>query len=87
MVEGRNQVQSYAIGPSEHRFVTLADGAKISSVPAPNFPALRGEGRVIFFDRGEAWFDVVHNSRRPFTVLAGMGLLRHSERSFTYVEK
>jgi transmembrane sensor len=71
-----DQVQAYSTGPSEHRFVTLPDGSKIilgaRTELSTHYTATR---RLIFLDRGEASFDVAHNARRPFTVLAGGGAI------------
>jgi transmembrane sensor len=71
-----DRVQAYSTGPSEHRIVELPDGSKITlgarTELSTHYTANR---RVIFLDRGEAWFDVAHNPSRPFTVLAGVGAI------------
>jgi len=71
-----DQVRSYATGPSEHRVVDLSDGSRITlgarTELSTNFTRSR---RMIFLERGEAWFAAAHDPRRPFTVLAGGGAI------------
>jgi transmembrane sensor len=71
-----DRVQSYATAASQHRVIALADGSSITlgarTELSTHYTASR---RIIFLERGEAWFSVAHNPRRPFTVLAGGGAI------------
>jgi transmembrane sensor len=71
-----DQIRSYSTGPSEHRLIELPDGSSVTlgarTELSTHYTASR---RVIFLERGEAWFAVAHNPTRPFTVLAGGGAI------------
>jgi transmembrane sensor len=59
-----------------HRIVELPDGSKITlGAPTELATHYTANRRVIFLDRGEAWFDVTRNPSRPFNVLAGVGAI------------
>jgi transmembrane sensor len=62
----------YATATAENRAVQLEDGSRIvvgaRSAIAQRFTA---QERAVELLRGEAWFDVAHNTRRPFVVTAG----------------
>lgn len=56
----------------EHRSLTLSDGTKIEVNGNTSLKAKdSGPGRVVTLDHGQAYFEVVHDERHPFTVYAG----------------
>jgi len=64
--------QDYATGIGEHQAVRLADGSQIELNTNTRLHAeVTKMGRVITLEAGEAYFDVVHDAGRPFTVNAG----------------
>jgi transmembrane sensor len=69
------QVVSTAVGQQRH--MLLADGSQVTlntnTLLAVNFTR---ERRDIYLRRGEAHFDVVHDSARPFFVHAGDAVIR-----------
>lgn len=71
------QIQSpktevYATGLGQHRAVTLADGSTLAMNAATRLSVtLRRDRREVTLDQGEVIFDVAHDSRRPFEVVAG----------------
>jgi transmembrane sensor len=72
-----NRVQHYATGPSERRQIELPDGSNITLGARTEISTHYTAGRrVIFLDRGEGWFSVAHDSRRPFEVFAGERVIR-----------
>jgi transmembrane sensor len=66
---------------SEHTYATevggramapLPDGTKVELNTATRLRAVvRGKTREVWLDRGEAYFEVAHDARRPFVVHAG----------------
>lgn len=62
---------TYQSGRGEVRAVRLADGTKVT-LGADSLIAVRFDktGRHVRLRRGEAMFDVIHDNRRPFEVLA-----------------
>ncbi len=71
-VAGTNEVSAFETHAAEHRDVRLADGTKVS-VGAKSLVWVRFQPamREIVLDRGEAYFDVAKDARRPFVVRAG----------------
>lgn len=70
-------------GPGEQRTVTLSDGSSVALAPGTTIrhrPAL-GNPRRVELD-GEAWFEVVADSIRPFLVVAGRHEVRVLGTSF-----
>jgi transmembrane sensor len=71
----------YFSGPSEktyatelggHRVVTLADGSRIELNTATTLRTRIGtRSRMVWLDRGEAFFQVRHDAARPFVVMVG----------------
>lgn len=62
----------YATGTAETRVVALDDGTKIHLGPHSAIDAHVGaDSRTVALLAGEAWFEVVHDAARPFTVRAG----------------
>ena len=74
----------YVTGPGERRQVALSDGTKIllngGSALDVDFAAGR---RRVTLARGEAYFDVVHDAARPFSVSAGEGEVRDVGTAFS----
>jgi transmembrane sensor len=72
-----NHIRQYATAPSERRHVELPDGSNITlgarTEISVHYTARR---RVIFMERGEGWFNVAHDSQRPFEVFAGERIIR-----------
>jgi transmembrane sensor len=64
--------QIYATTVGGHETLSLDDGSQIElntdTVVRVSYGARR---RMVFLDKGEAYFQVTHNSARPFEVLAG----------------
>lgn len=71
------QADPYETGKGIRRTILLSDG---TSIELNTDTALRisysGQGRTVWLERGEAWFNVFHDSDRPFVVLAGDGRIR-----------
>ncbi|HXB52979.1 MAG TPA: FecR domain-containing protein [Rhizomicrobium sp.] len=65
-------VQSYATAVGQRQALRLADGTQIELDTNTHLRAdLNGKSRTVTLDSGEAFFDVVHDASRPFTVYAG----------------
>ena len=64
----------FVTGPGERRSVVLSDGTQVlmngRSALDVNF---KNGARRVTLARGEAYFEVVHDPARPFTVVAGAG--------------
>jgi transmembrane sensor len=59
-------------GLGERKTVTLADGSKVELNTNSTLRIVaNAEGRKAWLDRGEAFFDIVHDSRHPFIVTVG----------------
>ncbi|HEX5208392.1 MAG TPA: FecR domain-containing protein [Steroidobacteraceae bacterium] len=66
----------YMTGPGQQRLVRLADGSQITLGGASELRVrFSRDLRTIDLDRGEALFNVVHDSQRPFVVHAGAGTI------------
>jgi len=67
-----NRPDDYQTAVGERRVVTLADGSKLS-LDADSEVTVRyaAHARALQLLRGQARFDVAHDKRRPFSVLAG----------------
>ena len=64
--------QDYATGIGERQAVRLADGTQIELNTNTKLHAeVTEQGRIVTLETGEAYFDVVHDASRPFTVNAG----------------
>jgi transmembrane sensor len=69
---GLSSAQDYATGIGERQAVRLADGTQIELNTNTRLHADVTENRrIVTLETGEAYFDVVHDARRPFTVNAG----------------
>jgi transmembrane sensor len=64
--------QDYATGIGERQAVRLADGTQIELNTNTRLHAeVTRMRRIVTLETGEAYFDVVHDAERPFTVNAG----------------
>jgi transmembrane sensor len=59
-------------GLGEHRRIALADGSvvELNTDTSIHF-AENGPARIVYLDRGEAYFQIKHNAANPFAVIAG----------------
>lgn len=71
--------RAYATGVGERDSVTLADGSRITIGPASRVEVSGREVRLT----GEAYFRVVHDAARPFTVRAGDAAIRDLGTEFS----
>jgi len=59
-------------GLGERKTITLADGSKVELNTNSTLRIVaNADGRKAWLDRGEAFFDIVHDSRHPFVVTVG----------------
>lgn len=76
-VDAPTQLAVFETAAAEHRDVLLADGSRVSlggrSLISVSFTEAR---RNVVLERGEAYFDVAENPRRPFVVHAGSKSIR-----------
>ena len=76
-LDAPTQLAVFETAAAEHRHVVLADGSRVSlggrSLISVSFTAAR---RNVVLERGEAYFDVAENPRRPFVVHAGSKSIR-----------
>ncbi len=64
--------EAVATAHGEQRRARLADGSTmLLNTDTRSRIAYTPAHRQVMLDRGEAWFDVAHNRRRPFVVVAG----------------
>ena len=69
---GQAAGQTYATGIGDHQTLRLADGTRIELNTDSRLQAqVTGRARTIRLERGEAYFEVVHDAAHPFVVLAG----------------
>ncbi len=67
-----SQTQTWATGIGEHKDVALADGSQIRlNTDTAIVVTLAGNRRAVRLERGEATFDVAHDTARPFIVAVG----------------
>jgi transmembrane sensor len=63
---------TYATAVGGHRIVMLADGSKIElDTDTILRTAISSDRRIAWLDKGEAFFQIVHDASRPFIVIAG----------------
>ena len=60
----------YATAIGGHETLTLHDGSRIE-LNTDTVVRVAGDGRKVLLERGEAYFDVVHDNSHPFTVVTG----------------
>lgn len=64
--------ERYVTPVGGHRMVPLADGSKVElNTQTIVRTAVSKEGREVWLDNGEAYFEVAHDASRPFVVHAG----------------
>lgn len=64
--------QDYATARGQRESVVLADGSHLTLNTATALrTAVTGQAREVWLDRGEAFFDIAHDARRPFVIHAG----------------
>ncbi|MCD2518280.1 FecR domain-containing protein [Massilia sp. G4R7] len=64
-------VERYATRIGENRIVALADGSRVTLNTGTRLRAAKGQGRHVWLDDGEAYFDVAHDPASPFVIEAG----------------
>ena len=68
----RPVTQNFATSVGQRQALRLADGTQVELDTNTRLRAdLNGKSRTVTLDSGEAYFDVVHDESRPFTVYAG----------------
>jgi transmembrane sensor len=69
-----DEVHSYSTAPSGRRVIALSGGSHVTLGARTELPTrFTASRRVVVLNRGEAWFNVAHDSQRPFLILAGSG--------------
>jgi transmembrane sensor len=64
--------QTYIAGLAEHPILRLSDGTRIQlNTNTQVKTQVTGAQRTVTLERGEAYFEVVHDDKRPFVVYAG----------------
>jgi transmembrane sensor len=62
----------YATAVGARQSIALPDGSMLTLNTATQVrTAVNGSGRKVWLDDGEAYFDIAHDSKRPFVVIAG----------------
>ena len=76
-------LQHYETAVGAQKTVTLPDGSKVLINTDTSLDvAFSAAQREVYLRRGEAFFDVVHNVKRPFTVVANKRLIRDVGTAF-----
>ncbi|MCU7373254.1 FecR domain-containing protein [Paucibacter sp. O1-1] len=66
------QTQNYATERGQRESVTLTDGSKLTLNTATQLRTeVTPQARQVWLERGEAFFDIAHDAKRPFVVHAG----------------
>ena len=68
--------------PGAMRTIAMADGTHVTLNGNSRIEIAQGDTRGVTMIRGEAFFDVVHDDRKPFTVRAGDLLVRDVGTAF-----
>ncbi|MED5543971.1 FecR family protein [Novosphingobium decolorationis] len=69
--------ERYETRLAETRLITLPDGSQVTLAPASTLEVRFADAqRRVALTRGEAFFEVVHDASRPFTVEAGQSRVR-----------
>jgi len=63
--------QTYATQIGEHRTIALKDGSRIEINTGSVLRISKSDGRSVWLDKGEAYFQVVHDPKHPFIVTVG----------------
>lgn len=65
------QTTNYVTGIGQQETINLADGSKIELDTDTRLQAAETNGgRAVTLDRGQAYFDIIHNANHPFVVTA-----------------
>jgi transmembrane sensor len=75
-------LQIIETAPGTMRTIAMADGSRVTLNGDSRIEIARGDARAATIVRGEAFFDVVHDDRTPFTVHAGDMLVRDVGTAF-----
>ena len=76
-------LQHYETAVGAQKTVTLPDGSKVLINTDTSLDVVLSVARRdVYLRRGEAFFDVVHNVKRPFTVVANKRLIRDVGTAF-----
>jgi transmembrane sensor len=74
--EGMTQAAAFATPVAEQRTLELADGSiVILGARTEVQTKITRTERVVVLHSGEAWFKVAHDRQRPFSVIAGAGVI------------
>lgn len=66
------QSESYATAVGARQQVALADGSRLTLNTDTHLRTLvNGSGRKVWLEDGEAYFDIAHDKKHPFVVIAG----------------
>lgn len=77
------RTETYETGIGQQHVVTLKDGSQLAlNTDSKVRVSYRVDRRHLELVRGEAMFDVAHNTKRPFTVLAGQEQVKALGTSF-----
>ena len=68
--------------PGAMRAIAMADGTRVTLNGNSRIEIAQGDTRGVTMIKGEAFFDVVHDERRPFAVRAGDLLVRDVGTAF-----
>lgn len=72
----QEQIQTFSTQRAQQRSVELADGSVVTLGARTEIDTrITATERVVVLNRGEAWFEVAHEKRRAFKVLAGDGVI------------
>jgi transmembrane sensor len=64
--------KTYASAVGERKILTLSDGSRIElNTDTVLRVAQNADGRKVWLDRGEAYFEIKHDAAHPFVVMAG----------------
>jgi len=78
-----SRTETYETGVGQQEVVTLKDGSQLAlNTDSKVLVSYRVDQRHLELVRGEAMFDVAHDTQRPFTVLAGQEQVKALGTSF-----
>lgn len=80
--------RQYVTGPGEQQLVALDDGSRVTLNTRTEIEVeMSGDSRRVVLKRGEAFFDVARDERRPFRVLTSLGEVRVLGTRFTVYQR
>lgn len=86
---GKGPASEYETAAGEQKLITLSDGSRIYMQPQTRLQLGKNfnkNDRTVFFVKGTARFDVVHNEAKPFTVETDAASVRDIGTRFTIEE-